>query len=88
MWPGQDEHVWYACEFGKTISSFECGKNVRVELNNYTYPSDGYDIITAAGHIKSPRIGKFMEDTVEAAIMRSYDDYTQGSVTLWGWTSC
>ena len=84
----QTEHLWYPCEFGKTISSFECGKNVRFTFNDYDFPSEGEDIFTAAGHMRSSRISKAMEDHVEAVYMYEYDMWAQGGATLWDWEDC
>ena len=47
----ETEKLWYACEFGGVISSFECGKNVRVIFNDYNFPVSGKDIAGAAGHV-------------------------------------
>lgn len=74
--------------FGKKISSFECGKNIRFEMHNSNSPSTGYEVVSGAGHLRSSRIEKWMEDRVTAVKMDHYDQWTQGSATVWGWLNC
>ncbi len=75
-------------DFGKRISSYECGKNVRLELHNFNSPSTGYEIVSSAGHLRSPRIEKWMEDRVKEVKMSYYDQWSKGSATVWGWLNC
>ena len=88
MVEGETEHEYQPGDFGDKISSFECGKNVRFEFHNHNSPSTGYEIVSGAGHIRGSRLENYMEDRVTAVIMRPYDQFTQASVTVWGWLNC
>ena len=74
--------------FGNKISSFECGKNIRYEFHNHNSPSTGYEIVSGAGHLRGPQLEHWMEDRVTSVKMDYYDQWTQGSATVWGWTDC
>ena len=69
-------------------SSFESGKNIRYEFRNKWDSGSGYDILTGAGHVRSGRIEKYMEDKVKSLTITYYDERVQGIVNLWGWTGC
>lgn len=84
---GETEHK-FEDDFFKEISSFEAGKNVRYEFGNYFASGTGYDLLTGAGHVRSGRIQKWMEDNTKYITLRYYDSWTQGSANIWGWTGC
>ena len=84
----ESEHVYNSGDFGNRISSYECGRNVRYEFHNHNNPSTGYEVVSGAGHVRSSRLEGWMEDRVTNVIMRPYDQWTQGSATVWGWLNC
>ena len=85
---GSSEYSYQPGDFGNKISSYECGKSVRFEFHNHNNPSEGYEIVSGAGHVRSSRLEHWMEDRVTKVVLRPYNQWKQGSVTVWGWLNC
>ena len=47
-----------------------------------------YDIMTGAGHVRAVTVSSNMNDRVSEVIMRTYDQWEQGSATVWGTANC
>ena len=84
----ETEHIWKPDKaHGGWITSFECGKNVRYEIHDYKSPIR-YDIMTGAGHLRTLEVSGEMNDHVSEVIMRTYDQWKQGSATVWVDSNC
>jgi hypothetical protein len=87
----ETEHIYLPDKHLKEewIGSFECGKNVRYEIQNYRTPNIKYDIMTGAGHVRAVSVDShFTGGRVTLVIMRTYDQWEQGSATVWGTANC
>ena len=88
MREGESSHEYNPGDFGNRISSYECGKLVSFQFHNHNSPSTGYEVVSGAGHVRSSRIERWMEDRVTKVVMKPYNQWTKGSATVFGWLNC
>ena len=84
----ENEHITSAEGWGEWVTSFECGKNVSYEIHDYDYPDDYSDIMTGAGHLRTSAVVSNIDNSIKKVIMRPYDQWKTGSVTVWGKSNC